>query len=116
MRTAPACPPTPPPFAVITTSTWSAKFVNFSGSSASCFHAKFGKYYSAVRPLSVDLPEPARRNTRAIDSFRRPVPRNQDSVPAMGVPVELNVPPRLNTSLGLLPTRLRKAPQRAEKL
>src|SRR5258707_2744745 len=59
-----------------------------------------------------------------MDSLRRPVPRNQ-FVPAMGVPVELNDPPKLPTvpvsrnlqtsRLGLLPTRRRKAPQRAEK-
>src|ERR1700758_5385031 len=115
MRTAPACQPPPPPFAATTASTGSARFVNFSGSSASCFHAKFGKYCSAVRPFTENLPEPARKNTRAMDSLRRPVPRNQDFEPAMGVPVELNVPPRLDTTLGLLPTRLRKAPQCAEK-
>src|SRR5260221_2639835 len=129
MRTAPACPPTPPPCAVTTTSTCSAMFVNFSGSVASCFHAKFGKYCSTVRLFTVNLPEPARKNTRAMDSLRRPVPRNQ-FVPAMGVPVELNDPPKLQTVLhyrtiklhasvyplaGLLPTPRRKAPQRAGK-
>src|SRR6266478_2653515 len=97
MRTAPACPPTPPPRAVTTTSTWSARLVNFNGSVASYFHAKFGKYCSTVRLLIVNLPEPARKNTRAIDSLRRPVPRNQ-FVPAMGVPVELNAPPQLPTA------------------
>src|SRR5260221_6686054 len=51
--------------------------VNFSGSMASCFQAKFGKYTSAVRLLIVNLPLPARRNTRATDSLRRPVPWNQ---------------------------------------
>src|SRR6267154_2574021 len=86
---------------------------------------KFGKYCSTVRLFTVNLPEPARRNTRAIDSLRRPVPRNQ-LVPAMGVPVELNAPPQLSTAprcsgpatsrFGLLPTRRRKAPQRAETL
>jgi hypothetical protein len=45
----------------------------------------------------VNLPDPARKNTRAIDSLRRPVPRNQ-FVPAMGVPVELNDPPQLQTA------------------
>src|SRR5690242_21185000 len=98
MRTAPACPPTPPPRAVTTTSTWSVRLVNFSGSVASCFHAKFGKYCSTVRLFTVNLPEPARKNTRAMDSLRRPVPRNQ-FVPAMGVPEELNDPPRLQTVL-----------------
>src|ERR1700741_4166246 len=63
--------------------------VNFSGSMASCFQAKFGKYWSTVRLFTVNLPEPARKNTRAMDSLRRPVPRNQFA-PAMGVPVELN--------------------------
>src|ERR1700732_4201157 len=96
IRTAPACPPTPPPFAVTTTSTCSARLVNFNGSMASCFQAKFGKYCSTVRLLMVNLPDPARRNTRATDSLRGPVPRNQ-FVPAMGVPVELNDPPRLQT-------------------
>src|SRR5260370_1380370 len=96
LRPGPAGPPTPPPRAVTTTSTWSARLVNFNGSVASCFHAKFGKYCSTVRLLIVNLPEPARKNTRAIDSLRRPVPRNQ-FVPAMGVPVELNAPPQLQT-------------------
>src|SRR5260370_18646289 len=41
----------------------------------------------------VNLPLPGRRNTRATDSLRRPVPRNQVCVPAKGVPVEPNVPP-----------------------
>src|SRR6201993_5464426 len=72
--------------------------VNLSGWVASCFHAKFGKYCSTVRLLTVNLPEPARKNTRAMDSLRRPVPRNQ-FVPAMGVPVELNDPPKLQTIL-----------------
>src|SRR5260370_29271380 len=59
-----------------------------------------------------------------MDSLRRPVPIIQ-FVPAMGVPVELNDPPQLQTAppahglqtsrFGLLPTRRRKAPQRAEK-
>src|SRR5260370_39762488 len=59
-----------------------------------------------------------------MDSLRRPVPIIQ-FVPAMGVPVELNDPPQLQTGppaqglqtsrFGLLPTRRRKAPQRAEK-
>src|SRR5712671_3393621 len=66
---------------------------------ASCFQAKFGKESSTVRLFTVNLPEPARRNTRAIDSLRRPVPRNQ-FVPAMGVPVELNDPPKLTDSPG----------------
>src|SRR5450432_78040 len=95
MRTAPACPPTPPPLAVMTTSTWSWRLVNFNGSVASCFHAKFGKYCSAVRPFTVNLPEPARRNTRATDSLRRPVPRIHVCLPMMGEPVELNVPPKI---------------------
>src|SRR5262249_30935196 len=77
MRTAPACPPTPPPCAVTTISIWSARFVNFTGSVASCFHAKFGKYCSIGRPFTVNLPEPGRTNTRAMDSLRRPVPWNQ---------------------------------------
>src|SRR5712664_120035 len=94
MRTAPACPPTPPPCAVTTTSTWSAMFVNFSGSTASCFHAWFGKYCSTVRRLIVNFPVPARRKTRATDSLRRPVPRNHACDPARGVPVEPNVPPQ----------------------
>src|ERR1700693_4259287 len=94
MRTAPACPPTPPPLAVITTSTWSCRLVNFSGSVALCFQATFGKYSSAVLPLILNLPEPARRKTRATDSLRRPVPRIQVCLPARGEPVELNVPPK----------------------
>src|SRR6266852_5279795 len=59
-----------------------------------------------------------------MDSLRRPVPIIQ-FVPAMGVPVELNDPPQLQTApparglqtsrFGLLPTRRRKAPQRAEQ-
>src|ERR1700730_5945540 len=95
MRTAPACPPTPPPLAVMTTSTWSCRFVNFSGSVASCFHATFGKYSSAVLPFTLNLPEPARRKTRATDSLRRPVPRIQVCLPMRGELVELNVPPKL---------------------
>src|SRR5260221_4557577 len=64
---------------------------------ASCFHAKFGKYCSTVRLFTVNLPVPACKKTRAMDSLRRPVPRNQ-FVPAMGVPVELNDPPQLQTA------------------
>src|SRR5260370_21967139 len=96
MRTAPACPPTPPPRAVTTTSTWSARLVNFNGSVASCFHAKLGKYSSTVRLLIVNLPQPARKNTRAIDSLRPPLPRNQ-FVPPLRRPVELKPPPQLHT-------------------
>src|ERR1700688_890793 len=95
MRTAPACPPTPPPLAVMTTSTWSCRLLNYSGSVALCFHATFGKYSSAVLPFILNLPEPARRKTRATDSLRRPVPRIQVCLPMRGEPVELNVPPKL---------------------
>src|ERR1700704_3350917 len=64
-------------------------FENLTGSVASCFHAKFGKYWSTVRPFTVNLPEPGRRNTRAMDSLRRPVPRNQVLLDAS----ELKLPP-----------------------
>src|ERR1700675_4429612 len=81
----------------MTTSTWSCRLVNLSGSVALCFQATFGKYSSAVLPLILNLPEPARRNTRATDSLRRPVPRIQVCLPMRGEPVELNVPPKLKT-------------------
>src|SRR5277367_2422506 len=94
MRTAPACPPTPPPCTVHITSTWSERLVNLSAWVASCFHAWFGKYCSVVRPFTVNLPLPARKNTRATDSLRRPVPMIQTLVPCSGETVVLNVPPR----------------------
>src|SRR5438270_5810583 len=74
------------------TSTWSPRLVNLSGSMASCFHAKFGKYCSTDRLFTVNLPDPARRKTHAMDSLRRPVPRNQ-FVPDVGEALELNIPP-----------------------
>ena len=67
----------------------SVEIGELSGSVASCFHAKFGKYCSAVRPFTVNLPEPARRKTRATDSLRRPVPRIHVCLPTRGEPVEL---------------------------
>jgi hypothetical protein len=47
--------------------------------------------------FTVNLPDPARRNTRAIDSLRRPVPRNQE-LPPRGDALELNVPPKSKPS------------------
>src|SRR5438128_1982608 len=100
MRTAPACPPTPPPCAVTTTSIWSARFVNFTGSVASCFHAKFGKYCSTGRPFTVNLPEPGRTKTRAMDSLRRPVPWNQVLLNGVLLDAsELKTPPRQTSKI-----------------
>src|SRR5262249_31596727 len=93
MRTAPDCPPAPPPCAVTTTSTWSVKLVNLSGSVASCFHAKLVKYTSTGRPFTVNLPPPGRKNTRATDSLRRPVPWNHVLLSETGIPAVLNTPP-----------------------
>ena len=137
MRTAPACPPTPPPFAVQTTSTWSRQIRELQRLERR--HASTrnsGNTDPAVRPLTVNLPEPARRNTRATDSLRRPVPRIHDSCPRganqsnstflliqttqMRTADSQTAKDRhqhvsLPYCTGWHPTRRRKAPQRAEK-
>src|ERR1700691_3649002 len=74
MRTAPDCPPTPPPFTMHFTSSWSSICVNLSGSTAAVCHAMLRKYSSTGRPFTVKRAGPILMYTRAIDSRRRPVP------------------------------------------
>src|ERR1700675_1010889 len=74
MRTAPDCPPTPPPFTIHFTSSWSCICVNLSGSMAAVSHATLRKYSSTGRPFTVNPAGPILMYTRATASRRRPVP------------------------------------------
>src|SRR4051794_6527831 len=73
-RSAPACPVTPPPVILATTSNWFSAPRVTNGSLTSCWCTLFGKYTSSVRPLIVHWPEPGMMRTRAMASLRRPVP------------------------------------------
>src|SRR5262249_9565975 len=73
-RTAPACPETPPPPTVARMSNLSAVSVTTSGVLICVRSASVVKNFSNGRWLTVTAPLPGRRNTRAVDVLRRPVP------------------------------------------
>src|SRR5260370_20288849 len=95
MRTAPACPPTPPPLHVALTSSSFAVFVNFKASLARISHATFLRYESTALPLTSNFPLPGRMNTRATAFLRRPVPYPcVFKTPSVGCTLEPNSPPQ----------------------
>ena len=73
--TAPACPCIPPPW----TRTRISNLFKLSEASKGRFTSmrwvSSKKYWSNFLPLTVKLPEPGRRITRAVEVFLRPVPK-----------------------------------------
>src|SRR5262245_22627561 len=72
-RMAPAWPLTPPPSSVASTSYTSSVCVKRSGSFATTWCVRIGKYAANGRPLTTICPVPGRSRTRATASLRRPV-------------------------------------------
>ena len=73
-RIAPAWPVVPPPLAVTRMSKLSVFLVSSSGWRTIMRAVSRPKNSSSGRPLTTMLPLPLRRNTRAVEDLRRPVP------------------------------------------
>ena len=74
-RSAPACPLTPPPEIVATTSKSLSRPTDRSGDCATIRWTRVGKYSSSERSLMRNSPVPGTSRTRAIAALRRPVVR-----------------------------------------
>jgi hypothetical protein len=79
-RTAPACPVTPPPVALIFTSNELLVFVTSNGFKTVNWSEGVGKYSSSGRPLTSIFPEPRDIRTWATAFLRRPVAANTSDI------------------------------------